>query len=228
LKVIEPTPSQAAVAVQKLLKTHGIEIKLGLAQEAIAVSRGYASWNALASHIDPRGRNRSVKKQTDASKPANDGGSKQTGWDTSIRSFEDRSRATDSEAGAENLHFYLDDALTMTGLLDSWKRRTGRDECAMEEEGPFVQVSFDNDLSERFTTELVFTIRNHKLACYVRTWEIRDGLRPSRDYRIFMEQDGRFDTEAEASDEGLASLVLNALREAERHKRDLKSIVNVD
>lgn len=54
MKVIEPTPSQGAMALQKSLAAQGIKVKLGQAQEAYARSRGYASWNVLCSQQPAR------------------------------------------------------------------------------------------------------------------------------------------------------------------------------
>jgi hypothetical protein len=54
MKVITPTPSQAAVVLRKFLQQGGVEIPLSLAQEASARMRGYADWQALVSDVEPR------------------------------------------------------------------------------------------------------------------------------------------------------------------------------
>lgn len=58
MKVTEPTPSQAAVVLKNYFHSKGIDIKLGMAQEAIALTKGYASWNALSSQVPARGETR--------------------------------------------------------------------------------------------------------------------------------------------------------------------------
>lgn len=56
MKVIEPTPSQAAVVMKNYLRSLGFEVSLANAQECFARSRGYADWNTLASQVEVRGR----------------------------------------------------------------------------------------------------------------------------------------------------------------------------
>jgi hypothetical protein len=56
MKVIEPTPSQAAVVMKNYLRSLGFEVSLANAQECFARSRGYADWNTLASQVDVRGK----------------------------------------------------------------------------------------------------------------------------------------------------------------------------
>ena len=51
-----PNPSQAAVLVKQFLGRNSVDIKLGMAQETVAIVKGYQSWNALAASEDPRGR----------------------------------------------------------------------------------------------------------------------------------------------------------------------------
>jgi hypothetical protein len=54
MKVITPTPSQAAVILKKFLQQNGMEIPLSLAQEASARMRGYVDLQALVSDVEPR------------------------------------------------------------------------------------------------------------------------------------------------------------------------------
>lgn len=61
MNVIEPTPSQAAVALKKFLASKGVNVQLGLAQEAYAATRGYASWNVLATDVPVRGEKKPAR-----------------------------------------------------------------------------------------------------------------------------------------------------------------------
>lgn len=54
MKVITPTPSQAAVVLRKFLQQNGTELQLSVTQEAVARMRGYADWQALVTDINPR------------------------------------------------------------------------------------------------------------------------------------------------------------------------------
>ncbi|MDO9179341.1 MAG: hypothetical protein Q7U16_13660 [Agitococcus sp.] len=61
MNVIKPTPSQSAFILKKFFEEQGITLKISQAQEAIARTWGYSSWNALTSNIapkvgDPKGR----------------------------------------------------------------------------------------------------------------------------------------------------------------------------
>ncbi len=134
------------------------------------------------------------------------------------------------DADLDGLHAEIERAALATGLLSGYRRQQGRDEKCMEDGSSYLQVSFDRRLNESFVTELVFTLRNHRLACYVRTWELRDKLDRSQDYRIFRERDGDFDTDAELprEDAPFKSLVVAALAEAEAHKARLRESLSLD
>jgi hypothetical protein len=54
MKVITPTPSQAAVVLKKFLQQNGLDVQLSVAQEASARMRGYADWQAFVSDVEPR------------------------------------------------------------------------------------------------------------------------------------------------------------------------------
>jgi len=54
MKVVEPTPAQAALVLKKFFASNGMDIKASLAQEAIARTRGYDSFNTLASQVPSR------------------------------------------------------------------------------------------------------------------------------------------------------------------------------
>lgn len=54
MQVIKPTPSQSAFIMTKFFKERDIAVSTSQAQEVIARMWGYANWNALTSHIDPR------------------------------------------------------------------------------------------------------------------------------------------------------------------------------
>ncbi|MBC8737410.1 hypothetical protein F6X40_11400 [Paraburkholderia sp. UCT31] len=54
MQVIQPTPSRAAYIVRDFLMAEGIEVKISLAQEAVARALGYVDWQALANDVDPR------------------------------------------------------------------------------------------------------------------------------------------------------------------------------
>ena len=66
MKVIEPTPSQAAVVLKNYFRSLGFDVTLANAQEALARSRGYADWNTLASQVAVRG-----SKKKEAPSPVN-------------------------------------------------------------------------------------------------------------------------------------------------------------
>lgn len=56
MDIIEPTPSQAAVVLKKFLFADaGINLRLSTAQEAIARTRGYASFQAFVADVPHRG-----------------------------------------------------------------------------------------------------------------------------------------------------------------------------
>lgn len=55
MQVITPTPSQAALVLKKYFQEQGVDLEVSQMQEAVARMQGYASWNALAAAIDPRG-----------------------------------------------------------------------------------------------------------------------------------------------------------------------------
>lgn len=54
MKVIKPTPSQAAFALKKFLEENGVSMKISKTQEAVSRLLGYANWNALTADVDPR------------------------------------------------------------------------------------------------------------------------------------------------------------------------------
>ena len=54
MHVIKPNPSQAAVVLKKYLATIGVEVPLCKAQEAIARSEGYESFQAFVSNVPMR------------------------------------------------------------------------------------------------------------------------------------------------------------------------------
>jgi hypothetical protein len=72
MKVITPTPSQAAVVLKKFLQQNGVELSLSVTQEASARMRGYADWQALVSDVEPRTgdfRNKAAQKATVPAQP---------------------------------------------------------------------------------------------------------------------------------------------------------------
>lgn len=325
MNVIEPTPSQAAVALKKFLASKGVNVQLGLAQEAYAVTRGYASWNVLAKDVPVRGGKRPAHvvpaagtsypdseglqlwaitcrisgddddtlylqwgadagAATEAAKVSLwlDGGNEEetmggegqsdiyvisseligiieggafklesnlapTGRDVQETSAEPATESTssrlplehfidegtmllkdrvkDSDERLKALHDAIAEAADSSGLLRDWSRQTGRDECCMEDDGPFVQVSYDIRLSPRFGTEIVLTLRSGEMAAYVRTWEFLDDCMPSSNYRIYDEKSGDFDTDAPVPDneEPINRLIGNALRESWEHKAKLQA-----
>ena len=54
MKVITPTPSQAAFVLKKFLTENGFELSLAKTQEAISRILGFSDWNVLSSVMDPR------------------------------------------------------------------------------------------------------------------------------------------------------------------------------
>lgn len=321
MQVITPTPSQAAVAMKKFFARQGIEVKLSQAQEAIAVSQGYASWNALAAAVPVRGKpvaqapaageridapdglqlwaitgrvsgddddslylcwglSQAAATEVARAQLQDDGGlpddededadqlyiicSQQVGHieegrfvlapdmlpsvqearvgtavkvdpalpAPTLEHFIDQSAALardgvkDGDARLLALHAELEDALAATGMLSSWTRQSGRDERCMEEQGAYIQVSYDLAYSDSMATELVFTLRDDFLRAYVRTWEFKN----ARDYAIFREHTGDFDTDAPEPDpdQPLTVLVGNALKEAREHKAKLRETLGLD
>ena len=227
MQVIEPTPSQAAVVLQNYLKQRGLALKLSAAQEAIARTKGYSSWNALASAIPVRGE-KSARSRKNISSEATRA---QPAGGVDLQYFMDEServRNADPEvqyALADLLKAKFAQALADTHVLFDYGRHASRDECCLEEGGPYLQVSYEHRLNNRFLTELVFTLREGALACYVRTWELEDG----RPYEIYEEATGEFDTDAQVPlpIAPLFNLVGNALHEARRHREKLRQKVNV-
>jgi hypothetical protein len=72
MKVITPTPSQAAVVLKKFLQHNGVELPLSVTQEASARMRGYADWQALVSDVEPRtgrSRNKSDREKAIPARP---------------------------------------------------------------------------------------------------------------------------------------------------------------
>lgn len=54
-KVIEPTPSQAAIVLKNFFAEKGIEVPLNIVQQGLARSRGYSSFNAFVKAVPHRG-----------------------------------------------------------------------------------------------------------------------------------------------------------------------------
>lgn len=238
MNTIQPTPSQSAVVLKNFLSEKGCALKLSETQEAVARMWGYASWQALASDIPVRGdKPKKSKPALARMSQVLDDELDEPDVPQSMEYFQALSEAWPETAAQDEsgikltgLLNELEGALVATGLLKAYSRQQGRDEQALEEGIPYLQVSFDTDLSELLTTELVFTLRDSQLDCYVRTWEMLDGLRPSSNYRIFRERSGDYDTHATRPEdsESLSALVRNALREAEVHKSHLKRLFGGD
>ncbi|VTU42490.1 MULTISPECIES: hypothetical protein [unclassified Variovorax] len=334
MNVTQPTPSQAAVVLKNFFRRKSIPVDLGTAQEAVALTRGYASWNVLAANEAPRGgkqrpgaaaskplasatgdelwvvcgrlggdtfdEQRSIwapsgqiaaqrfqralleddgridegetydqydeyysvlvnsktlvgklaggrfeldadtlPEEHVAKEPANPQAperSEKASESPSLADIEQWSAEVsalkaDKEDALVVLKDRLEKAVDATGLLKAAKRMDGRDERAIEEDkgSPYVQLSYNFKLSNRFATELVVTLRDDTLAVYVRTWEMLDELDMSSNYQIFDERSGDFDTDAELpdKDEPLAVLLANALKEARGHKEMLQARYNV-
>jgi hypothetical protein len=385
VNVIHPTPSQAAVVLKNYFRRKNIDLDLGTAQEAIALTKGYASWNALASNEDPRGRTGKSKQSTpkeaplaptqdelfavsgrihgddddtllliwapdeDAARqrfkgqlrsdrgrddqmdedndsddhsrvyvvevkqvgslridgfrlakgnlpptlvvaPVSDAESSSgaackkcssplegrycpdvtcpyhdwpqgiplehlEGWPTAelelgygpkrvaateeeptliadIQRLSQRVAAradNEREEALDDLKWTLEAKVDGTELFGALRRLHGRDERALEGEVPYIQLSYDIRLNNRFSTELVVTLRDHKLDVYVRTWESLDGIDLGSRYQIVDEQSGDFDTNAERPDDDapLSKLLENALKEAGAHKASLQDRYNI-
>jgi len=115
-----------------------------------------------------------------------------------------------------------------TGLLRHWHRRPGRDAVGRDGDNPLVQVSYDMIHGQRYGTEIILALRYSKLTAYVRTWEFLDNRQPSKNYRLFDEESGDFDTDVtvEMPDVPVpgprfSALIQDALKEAAKHRRML-------
>lgn len=344
MKIIKPTPSQAAVALKKFFARKNIDIKLSLAQEAIAVSSGYPSWNELAADMPVRAEKSAssmpvvpeqgadlveaegmqlwaincryiggdyddslylkwgkggkealeaarISLRTDATDGASSDVDPLTDPLAYIVAYEHvgsvvngkfvlRANLVPTQASATKvtpvaptvipaaketaladlmaqgptleklagmdaelknqgmddeddrltaIREVMEDTARNCGLLSDWCYQSGRGEKAMEDAGPFIQVSYDMNHGRRFSTEIVLTLRDAKLEAYVRTWEFKDG-RGSQNYAIFDEDSGDFDTDALVPelDQPLAALIQNAIDEADEHVARLRQELNLN
>jgi len=136
----------------------------------------------------------------------------------------------DDDLRMDRIYLAIQTAAVNSGLLDDWTYQAGRGERWMEGDRPMIQVSFDRSMGRKFATELVFTLRDNKMAAYVRTWQFHDEEEPARNYAIFMEADGDFDTDAvlPALTAPLSVLIKNALIEAHEHKVRLRQELDLN
>ena len=334
MNIIKPTPSQAAVALKKFFARHNIDIKLSLAQEAIAVTSGYPNWNVLAADVptrevkavpsegseqlgeeglqmwalsgrvdgadddslymcwahdedeakllakmwlydvtDPTGlpteeedipiyincstlvgtieggkfclseslKPAALRRDTSAAlsqpepymAPSPVEGAT---YDPTLQELIDMNGTllangvVDEDDRLEAIQNAMYKAALTSGLFEDWTYQDGRGERAIEGDDPFIQVSFDRSMGRKFATEIVLTLRGAKMAAYVRTWQFFDDIEPSRNYAIFDEAGGDFDTDAilPELDAPLSELVQNALAEAQEHKARLREELDLN
>ncbi|KWU23421.1 hypothetical protein [Burkholderia cenocepacia] len=120
----------------------------------------------------------------------------------------------------------LCNTLEAGNLLDGFRHQWGRGEAAFEggkQDSPFIQVSFDRELSPRFTIELILTLRDGKFAVYLNTWEFPDNVR-NNNYRLFEELD---DTVEGDGDETMLRLIERSKQEARSLYDTLSNSVTV-
>lgn len=77
MPAIAPTPSQAAVILQRFLQSMGTPLQLSTAQEAVARMRGYATWQALLAEEPARGVPTARRSEPTADKRAQPGADEQ-------------------------------------------------------------------------------------------------------------------------------------------------------
>jgi hypothetical protein len=145
-------------------------------------------------------------------------------WLEDIKETFDRLGHT-QEALAE-VRASLCETLEAGSLLDGYMHQWGRGEAAFEgdkQDSPFIQVSFDRELSPRFVMELILTLRNGSFAVYLNTWEFLDNVR-NNNYRLFDDLDGTVDGDG---DETLLRLVERAKSEARGLFETLSNSVSV-
>lgn len=70
----------------------------------------------------------------------------------------------------------LDEALKQSPVLATCRRTPGRDDSYLEgDNGPLLQVVYEIQFGQKYSTELAFTLRDRVFACYVRTWFFPQG-----------------------------------------------------
>lgn len=199
MDIFEPTASQAAFILRRYLKSVGVDISLAVAQECVARVRGYADWNVLAAHINPRADS-SASSASSAHKP---GKAQQHEYplelarlptSTWVDVFEscwpEQIHRAETKADFERLQpmwrslnirrnfereqllradFFL--ALTSAELTDHYRHVAGELGLGKAERGHWVQLVFERRIENRFSLKICPTLNWDGLEVLFLTYE---------------------------------------------------------
>ena len=135
-------------------------------------------------------------------------------------------RLGNTQEALDSVRDSLCETLEAGSLLDGYRHSWGRGEAMFEgdkQDIPFIQVSFERELSPRFVMEFILTLRNGAFAVYLNTWEFPDNVR-NNNYRLFEDLDGTVDGDG---DETFLRLVERAKSEARSLFETLSNSVSV-
>lgn len=128
-----------------------------------------------------------------------------------------------AEVATNDMKSKIEEILSQCHQLGIFTRQHGRDECAVEESGhPYIQIAYDLPFGRKYATELVFTLREEKFCCYVRTWHFPKGY-PTNIFELANKGDLDHDVFGDTFDE----LVEAAIRQAIDHRATLAEDIGI-